>query len=268
MSQKLFDDKIGTLSHSAGNITMAASPSSPARLTIGGQQYSVTANLVVALPSLTANARYQVFAVQTAGVVSIVISTNENSIGPVGYSRWKLIGSLYANGLTSVAFGSFVNIKGAPNSEATPYNLSITGVSVNPTKGGTIITDLANWKRDGSHADITYSYYHTSAGTTGTGIYLFSLPGLSIDSSKIKVVADANQSNCGTCNGYSAVTNVVAGTVYPYSATQLGIQMGNELLAIGPVASTFMTLANVTAVYNFSARVPIVGWSNTPIEDL
>ena len=112
MGQKLRDDKIGALSHSGGIITMAASSVLPAWLTIGGQQYRITSNRTVAVSSLTSHNLFYVYAVQTAGVVSLVISSNVNSVGPAGYLSWKLVGAFLST-FTST-FGDFINIEGAP----------------------------------------------------------------------------------------------------------------------------------------------------------
>lgn len=105
MGQILQADSIGALSHSSGVITLAAS-----RLTIGGQQY-VTSSLNRTISTdvtMTANTRYQIFAVVSGGVVSLRISTNENSVGPSGFSSWKLVGSFQSNRLS--VFGSFNEI--------------------------------------------------------------------------------------------------------------------------------------------------------------
>lgn len=108
MGQKLREDKLGTLSHSSGIITMAASTSSPAWLTIGGQQYKVTSNLARTITSdvtLSANSNYYVYAVSVSGAPQLRISTNANSVGPAGFSSWRMVGNFLSNG--SSAFGGF-----------------------------------------------------------------------------------------------------------------------------------------------------------------
>ena len=110
MSSIFRKDKIGALSENAGIISLA-----PSILTIGGRQVETKSNLTVAVPSLTANTRYQIFAINSSNP-TLVISTNENSQGPVGAIAWKLVGSFMANGLSSVSFGAFLNITGSPDS--------------------------------------------------------------------------------------------------------------------------------------------------------
>jgi hypothetical protein len=109
MAQKLRDDKIGTLSHGGGIISMAASSSNPAWLTIGGQQYRVTSALARTIASditLAANTLYMVYAAVSSGTVVMRISTNVNSIGPSSFSSWKLLGAFLTN--FNSAFGQFI----------------------------------------------------------------------------------------------------------------------------------------------------------------
>jgi len=112
MAQKLRDDKIGVLSHSGGIITLSASTSSITWLTIGGQQYKVTSSLnrtIVTDVTLTLQNLYMVYAVRNAGNTELRISTNVNSIGPSGFSSWKLVGAFYTN--TSATFNGLVSNK-------------------------------------------------------------------------------------------------------------------------------------------------------------
>jgi hypothetical protein len=116
MGQKFFEDKI-ILSESAGTISLG----NGSRVTIGGQQYSLSAAVNVAADTTAAVTRYQVYAVESGGAVSLVTSTNENSVGPAGHSAWKLVGSYFSGDIGS--FGSFVTITGKPETnvfECTP----------------------------------------------------------------------------------------------------------------------------------------------------
>lgn len=146
-------DKIGTLSESSGTITMQASV-----LTIGGQQYNETSALTVAATLAAKNTRYQIYAVRSGGNTILVVSSNENSVGPAGYTAWKLVGSYYANGASTPAFGSFVNITGIPKSEKTFY--------VQETSGGTLTGGTnASWRRDGEKIIATFDQGMTMSGS-------------------------------------------------------------------------------------------------------
>lgn len=107
MGQILTQDKIGALSLSGGtDILMAASTSTPAYLTIGGQQYAITSNLTRTISTdvtLAASSIYQIFAVVSGGVVALRISTNGVATGPVGFTSWKLLGSFYTNAASTFA---------------------------------------------------------------------------------------------------------------------------------------------------------------------
>lgn len=110
-----FLEKIAAISHSAGDINLA----SGSLITIGGQQYSPGAlTRTISLDvTLTARNAYMVYAVVSGGVVSLRISTNINSVGPAGFTAWKLVGAFYTD--ASAAFDSFVSKTGASNSSIT-----------------------------------------------------------------------------------------------------------------------------------------------------
>jgi hypothetical protein len=276
MGQVLRQDKTGQLTHSAGNIIMAASVASPAYLTIGGRQYTVTSNLSVALPSMTANTRYQVFAVQSGGVVSLVISQNENSVGPAGFLSWKLVGSLYSNGMSPVAFGSFVNIKGTPQTEnPIPYNLVIGGTVAAPTLGATAI-NRAFWSRSGIFHSSRFDLRMTSGGSAGNGIYLFPFPsGQVVDTTRMPIQNIAAEiSIAGTFKiGFTVSTGA---TTAPGLAL-ISASFPNNYYLTYIQTSVETTAAVGSAAYPLSApqgfsteirEVVITGWTNTPIEDL
>jgi hypothetical protein len=252
MGQKLRDDKIGTLSHSAGNILMAASVSSPVYLTIGGQQFKVTTQLSVALPAVTANTRYQVFAVQSAGVVSLVISLNQNSTGPTGYSRWKLVGSLMANA-TGSGFGAFIEIKGKPRFSGGSV-INYTPIYTNMTIS---VTDHFSYTLDGEFIHVLGRYTKTGGAAAQCSI---SLPTNLVVASRITT---------GVCFGQHAFLTASAsdgGLISIAGATELfpsfsGASFGGKLQGVNGNIP-------VNCPWSVDARVPIQGFSNTPIEDL
>lgn len=259
MGQKTRDDKVGQLTYSAGNILMAATTSSPAYLTIGGQQYTVTSQLSVALPSLSAAVRYQIYAVQTSGVVSLVISTNENSTGPSGFSSWKLVGSFRADGQASVGFGSFINIKGVPTTQRIAYNATLTGF-------GTPTLVSFFFEQFGQEMRIQGTF---TAGTNNSVLFSTNLPGAwLIDGNSLSIqnttanpgptvagVWTAHTANPQRCNALTA-TATDAGKIY------LG---ANATPLIPNATASTMASSVVTAM---EAVVPIQGWNNTAIEEL
>lgn len=127
--RKWFEDRWSTLTQSTGVITLPASSLSIASLTIGGKQYHLTSNLTVSVGTVSTETLYFVYAVISGGTVSLVISLNQNSVGPNGYTAWKLVGAFYGN--FSSTFGSFVTIKGVPTSGWFSHTPApITGVTL------------------------------------------------------------------------------------------------------------------------------------------
>ena len=277
MSQVLRADKIGQLTHSAGNITMAASISSPAYLTIGGKQFTITSNLVVALPSMAANTRYQVFAVQSGGVVSLVISQNENSVGPAGFLSWKLVGSLTSNGAVAVGFGSFLNIEGVPKTDLINGGvLNITADTTAPTKGATITDDIFEYYRHGDRMIARLRYAQEVAGTAGSGLYFYNMPTNLVMSSNTAFstagdnTATLNQRLLGRGNIHVPASS--SGYLYfiPFDSSRLRmitvIANSTTILYHGSPAGNYPM--NLVLRWECDLEVSIQGWSNTPIKDL
>lgn len=122
MGQILRADKIGVLSEAGGTISLSSSI-----LTIGGQQYQ-TSSLNVVADLSSANNRYQVYAISTAGVISIVTSQNENSVGPAGSDAWILVGSYWSDSTSS--FDNFIEINSSVGiSGRAQVNSTAQGVS-------------------------------------------------------------------------------------------------------------------------------------------
>jgi hypothetical protein len=276
MAQKLFADKIGALTHSAGNILMAASSSNPAYLTIGGQQYTVTSQLSVALPAMSANTRYQVFAVQSAGVVSLAISANENSVGPSGYSSWKLVGSLYAS--PTGTFGGFVNIFDTPTTDWIDGGLAsdyISAVTTPPTKATTTLRNKMFWMRKGKDIFIRLEYKHNNAtgSNAGSGNYqLLLLSPYLIDTNFMDVSGNTtdfeSRASAGTGMVVASASFAIV-NIQPFSASRF-VMYGfdaTSYIEVGSV-STQYPMDNPGAGYNLNYSAPISTWSNTPIEDL
>jgi hypothetical protein len=244
-------DKIGTLSHNLGNVNMASSI-----VTIGGLQYDTEGSRSVALPAMIANTRYQIYAVLSGGDIILIVSQNENSNGPAGYTSWKLVASLYSNGLSSVGFGSFVNIVGTPSSSLIDFDTTSTFVS-------NIGYDAA-WLRDGKYikALIRATFTGTPNNPANT---IFQLPnGLSIDISNVipDIVGSGRLVSGGI--GYSGRVQYVSNTSVSLesmnaSATHV---VGNNLTGTSPA-----TIINGNFIH-VNIDCAIQGWSNTAIEDL
>lgn len=262
MAQKLFEDSLGVLTQPASVVQLDG-----ARITLGGQQYNFD-TVQESLPSLTSTTLYFVYAVLFSGSPALRISTNVNSVGPAGFNSWKLVGAFYSNGLSSVGFGSFVNIEGRPETELIPFTAIIKGVTSDPTEGGSVVKE--SWfTRDGKDTIVKFSYTQATGGTAGSGQYYVPPPeNLTIDSSVETTVSEQASRVRGSCaiasNGNErhgpALIDVDNGGVQLYT--------GNETNVLNLWSSSVTSLANDNLDVSFIIRIPITEWSNTPLKDL
>jgi hypothetical protein len=268
MAQKLFEDKIGTLSHNTGTISLAAS-----RLTIGGQQY-VTSSLsrtIVSDISMSANTLYMIYAVLNSGVVELRYSSNVNSVGPAGFTYWKLVGAFYANGMSPVAFGSFVTIEGVP----TTLNYINYIPTLNTTGGGAItlnatskIDPSGRYMRRGSNIHLHSNFRNGTGGaaTGNAGAMLLSMPsGLSFNGPS---TGDGNfgsyVGHAGLYDGASLNTGRMDGVYFIYNATDM------TPVRSAPQTSSGVNVSDIIAQFscNIWAEFIPTGWTNTPLKDL
>jgi len=245
----IIQERWPALVKSGSNIVLPASTVSIAYLKVGGRALSLTSQLSVAIPALTANTRYQVFCVAPLGVPALVISTNENSVGPVGYASWKLVGSFYADGLASVGFGSFVTITGEPATDEVPY--------IPVTQGyGTIANVLVSWRRKGSLGMIRGRFQ----SGTNTGVEAqIGLPFTAASTiSSIEICGSA-----GPSNNLAAVYHLLSKASIAYLNLSRGDVSNSHLTAI--VANNGLSNSEYLSI---NGVVPISGWLNTPLVDL
>lgn len=162
-----------------------------------------------------------------------------------GTSKWYILKRKYKDGYTN-------------------FTMTIGGSSVAPTKGnsGTPLTDKAYWKRVKGGMEVTYKYAHSSAGASGTGVYLFPLPfSAAVDTNIVTVGPSANDdmSVCmATGVGYGGGVRTYTG-VLAYNTTNLCIidSAGNRF---GSTNGNF-SLANSSVNFSFTVTVPVSGWN-------
>jgi hypothetical protein len=103
------------------------------------------------------------------------------------------------------------------------YIISIAATTTNPTPGTS--TSVASYYRVGKMLYIKYFFNQTTAGTSGTGTYLFNIPsGLTIDTTITPVYANIyNFSNLGPVLLYGSSSPVICcfGCCTPYNSTQI-----------------------------------------------
>lgn len=145
------------------------------------------------------------------------------------------------------------------------YSMIITGVTSNPTLGTTAL-NRASSTRLGKYALIHYELKTTSAGTAGTGTYLFSLPpGLQIDTNYQNIsTASLSDNECGEAIVYTVdATKPATGVVRAYDATHLSLVVGMDTNQPAEMASTYYSLSSSAVQISFTALVPILGWESS-----
>ena len=264
--QKLFEDKITTLTSSGGNINMPAG----ARLTIGGQQYSTSSQLSVPVNVDLANTRYQVYAILSGSAVQLVISQNENSVGPAGQSIWKLVGSYYTDGLDSTGFGSFVTITGTPKTnriDFVPFVDTSTANKTNSGSGGNQV-QIGDWARDGDKLRAKFILRYGNAGTAaGTGAYELVLMGYNRqpeNSSSFTYLGAGHLFDSNTATSYPMLAAAFDGL----ATDRIRFQTSSGAGGATTFTSAFPISIAQDDLYKFDFEVSIQEWSNTPIEDL
>jgi hypothetical protein len=244
-------DKIGTLSHNAGAISLG-----PSLLTIGGQQHRILSNITRTIATdvtMAANTRYQIYAIVSGGVVALRISANENSVGPAGFISWKLVGSFYANGAAS--FGSFVNIEGMPSTNWLSYTPSVLDGTTDRSSEFSAL--IGKYRRSGDSISISFRVQRNVSASIGTG-------------GSWNITGPSNLTF-----DWIAGTNARDGHVAKSDNTEtftLQSELPRYMWVIDNVAQTPLVYNNTNAAPSVVIAglhaVGILGWSNTPIKDL
>jgi hypothetical protein len=257
MGRKWFEDIIPAMVKlSSTQVQLPA----PAHLTIGGQQYHLTSALQLTLSGLSAATLYFIYAVVSSGVVSLVQSTRVNSLGPVGYTSWKLVGALYSDALASPAFGSFVNIDGPPSSQMIAWLPTFSAAL------GSVTNVNLFFKRDGGLFRFQGRF---KTGTVTNTTPSFTLP-VTVDTAQ---VAASLNTLCGRfLRGITATGDGTYGgeiLIDPANPTNLYFSTGNNTQASGNKITDATTEFNNTEDDQiYGGALPVSGWSNTPLKDL
>lgn len=140
--------------------------------------------------------------------------------------------------------------------------ITITATTTNPTKG-TTTTDRVRWRQVGEDYEVEYTYVQTSAGSSGSGQYLFSLPsGLEFDSSLILATNTDTNFGVTTSNSHinssgTAAAGATGATVDLVSAYDSStFRVGGQVLYSTAqfINNTLYGLGNTTLVYRFSIK--------------
>lgn len=143
-----------------------------------------------------------------------------------------------------------------------PFTMTITGSSVNPAKGG-IALEKGYWRRDGPDMIIMWTFQQNTAGSAGTGTYIFNIPaGFAIDTNFIAANTDPNAAqHVGTGEINNGASKVFTCEMLAYSSVGLSCRWEStpgqwDTL----VSSTSLALSSGNWQMSFLARTPISGW--------
>jgi len=139
------------------------------------------------------------------------------------------------------------------------FTMTIDASTTAPTKG-TVVTDLARWRRQGDSLKVRYSYQQSAGGADGTGDYLFLLPNsFAIDTTKQPVSSTGEIGNVGSALAGPSSGPDNEGVSVAYDSTHIAVQTGNQMDSTEFMSSTNFPLGSASNV-SFSAEVPISGW--------
>lgn len=262
IGQKIKDEKISTLSHGGGVISL-----NPSTINVGGIQIDsdVLTRTISSDVTLVANTLYMVYIVMLAGAPVMRISANVNSVGPAGFASWKLVGAFYSNG--SSLFSSFVNIDGVPRSGQQSNTPTMTGF-------GTVTNNLSVWERIGdkyrTSGSLTCGIPTVVAAKISLGIY-------SLDTNKIinntiyrsvwgklhRAIVSTSTAIPGTHSGPYAIIDDSSSDI-----TSMYVSLTTDTTAKSFIVQNGSSTANTGDFLTYDFEVPILGWSNTPLKDL
>lgn len=162
---------------------------------------------------------------------------------------------------------------GAPVTDWTSYTLTVGATTTPPTKNGSPVVDKAMWRRVGDSMEVVWEYSQTSAGSAGSGTYLFPIPsGYTIDTAKVTVDTGSDFSCVG--HGYArinatalraALEMMVYDTSNVAARIVSSINNGTSIDSSTIVNSTSYDFSNANQKITFFFRVPITGWSSTVV---
>ncbi|HUR99046.1 MAG TPA: hypothetical protein VMZ26_13350, partial [Pyrinomonadaceae bacterium] len=176
------------------------------------------------------------------------------------YNTWRFVAEIFNNGSSNFEF----DIPDFPSKRWRTFNVTVTAVTANPTKGTTSIDQGRFLRTDNGTMKYRYEYRHgAGVGADGNGTYMYSLPGLSfIDSTQMTVDTNPIDSYCGS-GRVSASTDVNNRKVEVYARTisQLSLESGGSDGGLEQVGSARYAFGTAGIAHCFTAEIPIRGWS-------
>lgn len=133
------------------------------------------------------------------------------------------------------------------------YSLVVGATTTAPTFNGTIVENRAIYRQIGDSLEIMYSLHQSTAGTAGSGTYLFPIPtGFTIDTNKINLGLTTELPVLGPAQATNSSGYVVA-----YNTTNLALLTLNSTNNLTLVSDSYFG-AGGGVTYGFKATVPVV----------
>lgn len=231
---------------------------SGAILNIGANQYKTLSDIYLNL-TMSANTLYMVYAVVSGGSVMLVQSTNVNSVGPSGYSAWKLVGAFYSNtAATEILY--LVNVEGRPETEFA----SNPGIIIPAAGFGTCSNQFYSMARLGDSMKLFGQF---QMGTVAASASYLTLSNFTLDPAKISVndrnLIGHGKPLYGTLGGDYRIIQIIArqstlDRVWTSWQTTLNIWDTHNI----------STIFSTSQGFSFEMSANIQGWSNTPLRYL
>jgi hypothetical protein len=167
-----------------------------------------------------------------------------------------------------LVFKDFANLSDWTNAGTIALDATTTA----PTKGTTAIDEIY-YAQLGSLGYFTYDFKQTTAGTTGSGEYLYTLPNNLEFGDDVKLFS-GTLTNSGVVdsnvNGFGQVFQRVAGTqngqtgyIVPYSTTQFRVMLFNPGVATQPMGSAWFAYSDSALEYHIEFTTQIKNWTAT-----
>ncbi|HUR99982.1 MAG TPA: hypothetical protein VMZ26_18095 [Pyrinomonadaceae bacterium] len=231
-----------------------------------GVKWDITANLASSADMYDATEQasrsYYAYVKEDGGVVlSDMAPYKRNSMRGKyhPYNTWRFVAEIFNNGSSNFEY----DIPDFPSKRWRTFNVTVTAVTANPTKGTTSIDQGRFLRTENGTMKYRYEYRQSVAGADGTGTYMYSLPGLSvIDSTQMSVDTNPLEGYCG--NGRvsaSSDTNNRKVEVYARTITQLSLESGGADGGLEQVSSARYAFGTASVAHCFTAEIPIRGWS-------
>lgn len=246
----------------SGNCTNA----NPFVCTFATSIFTVTPTCTATFATNVLGSTYPSIQITAQSSASISIGTSEN---PSGSIQRAFTLTCQKSGNDYLA--SSANVYSSTNGNYSGRNDGT--ITLNTGTKGTIVTDRIISSRYGNRLKAEYQYEQSSAGTIGSGDYLFTLPSsLQFDTNEVVFYtgASANAAVPKSIVGTSLINNTATpgylGYLVAYNATQFRVfWYYNGVSTTIFSSSSAYNFAQSTMGLGFKIDAPIQGWSNANV---